>query len=451
MKVENRVREFIAQQGLISDGARVLVALSGGADSVALLHMLLRLGYKCCAVHCNFHLRGEESDRDEAFVRALCQKLGVTCEVVHFDTRGYAAQPGMSIEMAARELRYAEFERLREEQGCTAIAVAHHQDDAVETLLLNLIRGAGINGLTGMRVKNGYVVRPLLCLTREEIVTYLDRLGQSYVTDSTNLTDEYARNKVRLNLIPMMQQINPAAKENLLQATVHLAQAAVIYNKVMAEETERVLESRADTPTGEFLSISIAALLDTEVPQAQLFELLYPYGFNSAQITDIFRSLSGEPGRMFHSADYTLLRDRTHLILQRHMEGETDDEIFTLPDAGSVTLPDGTLVSVYRVVPDADWCVPKERHVCVMDAACLTQPLTLRHPHEGDRMRPFGMRGSKLLSDLYTDLKLNRMAKRQQWVLCHGNDIVWAVGIRASELCRLRGDEREVVLISIEL
>ena len=451
MKVENRVRDFIVQQGLLCDGARVLVALSGGVDSVALLHMLLRLGYKCCAVHCNFHLRGEESDRDEAFVRALCQKLGVACEVVHFDTRVYAAQQGMSIEMAARELRYAEFDRLRQELGCVAIAVAHHQDDAVETLLLNLIRGAGINGLTGMRVKNGYVVRPLLCLAREEIVTYLDRLGQPYVTDSTNLTDEYARNKVRLNLIPMMQQINPAAKENLLQATVHLAQAATIYNRVIAEETERVVESRADAPSGELLAISIAALLATEVPQAQLFELLHPYGFNSAQIADIFRSLSGEPGRMFHTADYTLLRDRTHLILQRYMEGETNDETFTLPDEGSVTLSDGTLVSVYRIVPDADWCVPKERHVCVMDAACLTKPLTLRHPHEGDRMRPFGMKGSKLLSDLYTDLKLNRMAKRQQWVLCHGNDIIWAVGVRASELCRLRGDEREVVVISIEL
>ena len=221
MKTARRVQEFIGKHQLLADDARVLVALSGGADSVALLRILLSLEYRCHAVHCNFHLRGEESDRDERFVTALCHTLGVECEVVHYDTLGYAAEHKVSVEMAARELRYRDFERLRQAHDLDAIAVAHHQDDAVETLLLNLIRGAGINGLTGMKVRNGHVVRPLLCLTRDEIINYLSHIGQSYVTDSTNLTDMYARNKVRLQLLPLMEQINPAAKSNTWARRLH--------------------------------------------------------------------------------------------------------------------------------------------------------------------------------------------------------------------------------------
>ena len=228
MKTAKRVQEFIGKQQLLADDARVLVALSGGADSVALLRILLSLGYRCHGVHCNFHLRGEESNRDERFVTELCHALGVPCEVVHFDTLAYAAEHKVSVEMAARELRYREFERLRQEHHLDVIAVAHHQDDAVETLLLNLIRGAGINGLTGMKVRNGPIVRPLLCLTRDEVVNYLEYLGQPYVTDSTNLTDMYARNKVRLQLLPLMEQINPAAKSNIMQAAMHLGEASVI-------------------------------------------------------------------------------------------------------------------------------------------------------------------------------------------------------------------------------
>ena len=178
MKLEQRIQAYISNQQMLADTDRVLVALSGGADSVALLRILLRLGYHCHAVHCNFHLRGAESDRDEQFVSDLCSRLCVPCEVIHFDTREYAECHHLSIEMAARELRYREFERIREEHHLQAIAVAHHQDDAVETLLLNLVRGAGINGLTGMRSRNGHVVRPLLCVTRDEIVGYLNHLEQ---------------------------------------------------------------------------------------------------------------------------------------------------------------------------------------------------------------------------------------------------------------------------------
>ena len=442
MNTTRRVQDFIRKQQLFADEAKILVALSGGADSVALLRILLRLGYHCHAVHCNFHLRGEESNRDERFATDLCRMLGVPCEVVHFDTTAYASEHKQSIEMAARELRYREFERLRQEHHLDVIAVAHHQDDAVETLLLNLIRGAGINGLTGMKVKNGHVVRPLLCLTRDEVVGYLDLLEQPYVTDSTNLTDAYARNKVRLNLLPLMEQINPAAKENIMQAALHLGEAATIYNNVIEETKTRLV-----TPQAEGIDIDIAALLATEVPQAYLFEIVHPYGFNSAQVTDIFRSLTAEAGRVFESADYTLLRDRKQLMLRRKATLVADGIGYTLPLKGSFQLPDGTQFIVTTIEPDTTWSVPKRSDMLCLDLARISQPLTLRHPQQGDRFCPFGMKGSKLLSDFYNDLKLPHTEKAKQWVLCHGEEIVWTVGLRGSERYRLKETPENVICI----
>ena len=469
MSTTRRVQDFIRKQQLFADEAKILVALSGGADSVALLRILLRLGYHCHAVHCNFHLRGEESNRDELFVSELCRTLGVPCEVVHFDTLAYAAEHKLSVEMAARELRYREFERLRQDLELDAIAVAHHQDDAVETLLLNLIRGAGINGLTGMKIKNGHVVRPLLCLTRDEVISYLDHLEQPFVTDSTNLTDAYARNKVRLNLLPLMQQINPAAKENIMQAALHLGEAATIYNKVIEETKTRLV-----TPQAEGIDIDIAALLNTEMPQTLLFETLHPYGFNPAQVTDISRSLTAEAGRMFETADYTLLRDRKQLMLRRKLKIENlklkvnsphDDAKDNHPEGNdfqfsilnsqfeeeTLQLPDGTQLIATIIEPDATWSVPKRNDVLCLDLARISQPLTLRHPQQGDRFCPFGMKGSKLLSDLYTDLKLPHTEKARQWVLCHGEDIVWAVGLRGSEKYRLKKTPKRVLCVELQI
>ena len=446
MKTAKRVQEFIGKQQLLADDARVLVALSGGADSVALLRILLSLGYRCHAVHCNFHLRGEESNRDERFVTELCHTLGVPCEVVHFDTPSYAAEHKVSVEMAARELRYREFERLRQAHDLDAIAVAHHQDDAVETMLLNLVRGAGINGLTGMKVRNGHVVRPLLCLTRKEVVDYLDHLGQSFVTDSTNLTDMYARNKVRLQLLPLMEQINPAAKSNIMQAALHLGDAATLYNKVMTEENARIV-----TACNDGINIGIAPLLDTEVPGAHLFEILHPYGFNSAQVADILRSLTSEAGRVFHTKDYTLLRDRTQLQVRKAHSEADEEALYTLPESGTLQLPDGTCITVYCIEPDDNWQVPRRSDMVCLDASRISEPLTLRHPRQGDRFAPFGMKGSKLLSDFYTDIKLPHTEKAKQWVLCHGEDIVWAVGLRSSERYRLKETPERVICVELTI
>ena len=304
---KKKVAQYIAQERLLEAGGKAIVALSGGADSVALLLLLTELGYACEAAHCNFHLRGEESDRDEQFVRHLCEKRNIALHVVHFDTTQHAANRHISIEMAARELRYQWFETLRQELGADAVAVAHHADDSVETFLLNLMRGTGINGLRGIRPRNGHIVRPLLCLTRDDLLHYLDRQGQSYVTDSTNLQDEYTRNKIRLNLLPLMQEINPSVRRSILRTAAHLDEAATLYNIGIAEARERVL-----CPEG----ICIAALLKEAEPQALLHEILHPLGFNEAQTDDIFRSLDGQAGKAFESESWLVVKDRDLLLMQ---------------------------------------------------------------------------------------------------------------------------------------
>ena len=196
----NRIKDFISSNALLNDGSHVIVGVSGGADSTVLLRILLELGYPCTAVHCNFHLRGAESDRDQKFVEELCRNLDVELVICDYDTVSYAKQKGISIEMAARELRYADFERIMQERGASAICIAHHRDDSVETLLLNLIRGTGLRGLTGIKPKNGHIVRPLLCVSRQDIEEYLKDTDQQYITDSTNLETDYTRNKIRLDL-----------------------------------------------------------------------------------------------------------------------------------------------------------------------------------------------------------------------------------------------------------
>lgn len=246
-----KVSQFIEEKHLLGSGDKVLVALSGGADSVALLRVLLRLGYVCEAAHCNFHLRGEESVRDERFVRALAESLGVPLHVIHFDTNAYAASHNVSVEMAARELRYDWFAKLRQECGAKVVAVAHHRDDSVETFLLNLVRGTGINGLQGIRPVNGEVVRPLLCVSRAEILDYLSSLGQDYVTDSTNLQDEFVRNKLRLNVIPMLETINPSVSDTIAETARRLADVAQVYQEAIQAARKRVM------PDGETIDIPV--------------------------------------------------------------------------------------------------------------------------------------------------------------------------------------------------
>lgn len=240
----NKLKTYIAKHKLLGNG-KYIVALSGGADSVCLLRVMLSMGYNVEAAHCNFRLRGDESNRDEEFCTSLCARLDVPLHKVHFDTREYASLHKVSIEMAARELRYAYFEQLRLAIGADGIVVAHHSDDNVETILLNLVRGTGIYGLEGIKPRNGFILRPLLCLSKNEILDYLSSVNQDFITDSSNLVDDVQRNKIRLNLMPVLRSVNPSASENILTTAENISQAARVYSHAINESVNECFDGKA--------------------------------------------------------------------------------------------------------------------------------------------------------------------------------------------------------------
>ena len=428
MKYKKRIQHFIEENNLFALNGKVLVALSGGADSVALLRVLIDLGYTCECAHCNFHLRGEESDRDEQFVCSLCQEHQIPLHVKHFETESYAKEKQISIEMAARELRYAWFEDLRKETKANVIAVAHHRDDSVETFLLNLIRGTGINGLKGIQVKNGNIVRPLLETSREDILNYLVFLNQDYVTDSTNFQDEYMRNKIRLNILPMMKEMNPSIMESIQDTAQKLADVANIYN----QNRKEILEISIQENNKEYI-LPIQTILNDLAPLTLLHEWLGKYQFNSSQIKDIYQCLKQEQsGKQFISNGWVLLRDREHLILRQKVETENAPKI-----------------NIETFETDNDFVLIKDKHIACLDAEKVVLPLEVRKWKKGDKFIPYGMKGQKKVSDYLTDKKFSLFQKEKQYVVCSEGKIVWLIGERIDDRFKITDKTKRAIIIKI--
>ena len=424
------VQRFIEEKDLFNLQDKVLVALSGGADSVALLRILLSLGYTCECAHCNFHLRGLESDRDESFVRQLCEEHSIPLHVTHFDTSAYAKEHHLSIEMAARELRYEWFEQIRKEIGASVIAVAHHRDDSVETFLLNLMRGAGINGLKGIPVKNGYIVRPLLSVSREGILDYLQSIKQDYVTDSTNLEDEYMRNKIRLNILPLMKEVNPSVMETIQETTFRLSEVANIYQQDRME----AIAHKVTFLSPEMFRISLTDILEDVAPISLLHEVLSPKGFNASQIRDIYRSLSSsQSGKRFFTTEWEVLRDREYLWIQKK--------------GSSQLIPELIIEEIERT---PSFVIPRDKHIACLDADKLNHPLTIRKWEKGDKFIPLGMNGKKKVSDYLTDKKFSLFQKENQYVVCSGEDIIWLVNERSDHRYRITDSTQRILLIQIK-
>ena len=437
-KFIHRIEDFISRNHLLEKDGKYLVALSGGADSVTLLWVLHELGYQIETCHCNFQLRGAESDRDEEFCVQLCEQLAIPLHRIHFDTRLYAEVHKESIELAARNLRYLYFAQLKKDVEADGICVAHHQDDTVETVLINLIRGAGIQGLTGISAKNGDILRPLLCVDRKEILAYLEEKGQDYVTDSTNLVDDVVRNKIRLNIIPMLKEINPAASKNIAQAARHLEEA----NKMLSSIAICGEKSEDGTIRVAVLEIESAASAEYA-----LYSSLSPYGFRGKAITEILASLHST-GKTWTSETHQLVIDRD-CILIREKKTETFQGM-KIPETGCYVLPRGEKIKLSIREREIDFSPSKEKFLITLDADAVTFPLHLRLAQNGDTFHPFGMKGKKLVSDYLTDRKKNLFEKQSQLVLEDAKgQIIWVVGERTSELCKIKEDTKKILYIQV--
>ena len=442
------VRQYIAKHHLLRPEALYLVALSGGADSVALLLILHQLAYRLEAVHCNFKLRGDESDRDEQFCADLCERLGIKLHRVHFDTRFYASQHHVSIEMAARELRYHYFARLANEIKAEGICVAHHQDDSVETVIMNLIRGTGIQGLLGIQPINGLIIRPLLCITRSDIVSYLNALEQPFVTDSTNLETDAVRNKIRLQIMPQMEQINPAAKQNIARSSAILAPVAEVYQQVIDEDAAQLVERRQGSGGLEtYWRISIEALMKARQPHDTLFHILASRGFPPAQVEQVWENIHASTGKMYESATHELVFDRGFLLMAPRQTEPFQG--YSFPIGGAYHLGNGLKVDVSMA--DADTSeVSREALVATLDADLVSFPLHLRGIRQGDRFHPFGMNGMKLVSDYLTDQKVPLILKRRQLLVEDATGrIIWLVGQRTDNRFRVSQNTRRVLVLSL--
>lgn len=440
-KTIKKIKQFITQQRLFSLNQKLIVGVSGGADSVFLIHILRELGYTCVVAHCNFHLRGEESDRDALFVKLLAEELNIPLRSIDFQTEKYASEQKISIEMAARELRYAWFAELKEQENADCIAIAHHSDDVVETFLINMTRGTGIQGLTGIKPKNGDVVRPLLSLSRQEIEEYLHEKNISFVEDSTNKESIYVRNKFRNRIIPLLQTINPSFKESILQTIENL------------QKTESFVENRLNaikailfTEKGDAQYITIEKLKEEDSPLFILYELLYPYGFSASAIEDVYNGLDGMPGKQYFSEEYRLLKDRKYLVLsQKRQETQT---IYTLQSTDvNIEIPLKIKITYQENIPD--FKIIKDKRFCYLNVDKLTFPLEIRRWERGDTFVPFGMKNRKKVSDFFIDRQFSILQKEQAWLLLSGREIAWIIGERSDDRFKIDAKTKKIMILEL--
>lgn len=415
--IRSLVSQFMADNCHISSpDAPLFVALSGGPDSVALLHILHTLGHPVIALHCNFHLRGEESDRDQHFCEELCQQLGVTLKVKEFDTYEYMKRCNLSLEMAARELRYQWWRNLLEAGTFNSshftfnlIALGHHQDDSIETLLMNLMRGTGLNGLTGIVARNeaSHVIRPLLCLSRQQILDYLADNGLSYITDSTNLENDTIRNQIRNQLLPLMEQILPQSRHGISMTMQHLDEVATWFNAEIQQYRQENARRVAIDPDNTYEMIARPAP-----------HLLHP-------LTQYYQQ---------HGYDVKVTKD---LLLATPKKAEIADR----PLQWSVT-----------EIPVSEATPGQDPHIAYFDASQVAQPLTYRHWQQADRIAPLGMQGhTKLLSDVFTDHHLLPLQKQNVWIITDATgQILWVPGLIQSDLAKITDSTVSVLRVSCQ-
>ena len=434
----DQFQAYINRYHLIAEGDRLILALSGGIDSMVLADLLLKAKVDFVVAHCNFHLRGEESDGDEQFVREYAERKGIQCFVKHFDTEQYAFGQSVSIEMAARDLRYAWFEELRQQLGYDKIAVAHHADDQAETFFINLLRGAGLRGLKGMQPMNGVIIRPMLWVSREQIHRYAVENQIQWREDHTNAETVYLRNKIRNQLLPVFDELHPEARQGLYKSLEHLASENELYRELLQEKLNQIVERN-----GEIQSIPHSAFFIQHSAFQLLFEWLRQYNFNTDQCRFIFEAIESGIGNKYFSPTHQLVIGRNELQLSE-IKSVSDEEIQIEAGQMEIFLPIHLCFSQFEKT--ADFFIDKSSHIAQLDADKIQFPLTLRHWRHGDRFHPLGMKGSKLLSDFFVDQKLTEFQKRNIWLLVSADHkILWVVGYRMDDRFKI-GERTRTVL-----
>lgn len=432
---------FVEEENLFYRDEKILVAVSGGVDSVVLLHLLKQMEIDCAIAHCNFHLRGDESDGDFEFVKALAEQYGIPFYSKDFNTKEYASENKQSIEMAARELRYEWFEQLRELFSYNYIAVGHHADDVAETVLINLARGTGIHGLTGIKAKLGKIIRPLLPFTRMELEAYAKENNLQYREDSTNKETDFVRNKIRHHIIPVLEEINPSIRKTMTENVARFREVEQIYNDVIEENRLHLVFQHDDQ-----LMISIQRLQELPSPSSHLFEILSPFGFHHRDVKMITKSLDSISGKRFYSSTHQLLRDRKYLILSK-LE-ELDQNKYEIAEADcKMDIPIEMEALFINRTPDFKF--PTSPKIACFDANKLKFPLLIRKWKEGDQFRPIGMKGTKKVSDYFIDKKFSLSDKENTWLLCSGERIMWVVGHRMDD--RFKITDKTTKIYRLEL
>lgn len=490
-------RDFIDKNSLFTLKDRILATISGGADSVVLLDLLHRANYTFEIAHCNFHLRGEESDRDEVFVKSLASKYGVKIHTIDFDTEKYASDNSISIEMAARDLRYEWFNNLVESNNFTYIATGHHKDDIVETVILNLTRGTGVRGLTGIKAKRDNIVRPLLFADRGDILEYIDQQELTFMEDSSNSSLDYQRNLVRHKIAPLLEQLNPSYRNSIYNTTQNLAQTERLYLSKVEEIRDRgVKESNFNGINGVEKVITIDIGIDTT---SALYELMRPYKFNRTTVNHLIANIeSGESGKLFYSKSHSALRDRDTIIIKeldiskdsrdeadssRSIEKSSDiqteelsvvqdsievnidkiisEEISTDNSGNSSIYSSSNSSEVARVEKftglklqfqvvniDPSFKVIPKRTIAYLDLNSIDNKILFRHWKRGDSFTPFGMRGKKKLSDYFIDSKFTIHEKESQWIMTSSDRIAWIVGERIDNNFRVSSKTERAIIIT---